>query len=245
MPIVITTNTTVTSSDIIRRALLALGYLGRTESMSAADSVDGLVALNTLLDSWSNEAFMSYVGLLSSQALTVGVSAYNLSGTSRPLMIAQAFIRDSNSNDFPVRIINQEQWNDIGLKTNRSDIPSALFYQSSYPNGVINLFPVPAAAYTLYYLWETNQPTFSLLTTTLSMPIGYERMFVMNLALELMSVGFPCMLKDRDYLRLVENASEAKANIKRTNIKEVIADYDPAITRQSGVGYNINSDSYR
>jgi hypothetical protein len=110
---------------------------------------------------------------------------------------------------------------------------------------VINLFPVPSASYTLFYTWETNQVTFAALTTSLSMPIGYERAFVLNLALEMMSAGFPCLLADKETMRLIQNASEAKANIKRTNIKEVIADYDPAITLQSGVGYNINSDSYR
>lgn len=245
MPIIITTNTTVTAGDIITRAARALGYLGRTETLSAADAVDGLICFNTLLDSWSNEALMSYVQVLSTQALTSGTGTYNLTGTSRPLVITQAFIRDTNNNDFQLAIINQEQYNDIGMKSNQSDIPTALFYLSSYSTGVLYLFPVPSAAYTLYYTWETNQVPFSLLTTTIAMPIGYERVFVLNLALEMMSAGFPCLLNDRDYLALRENASQAKANIKRTNTKEVVATYDAAISGHVGTPYNIYTDSYR
>jgi hypothetical protein len=238
-----------TASDIITRAARALGYLGRTETLSAGDATDGLNTFNALLDSWSNEKLMSYVTLQRSFPLVVGTQSYTIGSggdinVARPLDITQAFLRDAQNNDYPIVIVNQETWNNIGEKQITSQLPDTLFYSSGYPLGTIYIFPVPLIGYTIFYDSVTNQVTFSDLTTSLSMPPGYERAFIMNLALELVSAGFPILLDDKTYMRLMDNASEAKANVKRTNIKEVLAEYDPAIISQSQATYNIYSDGY-
>lgn len=250
MPLTITTPTTVTAQDLITRACRALGYLGRTATLKAADAVDGIISFNTLLDSWSNEGLMAYVTTLSSFPLVIGQQVYTIgqSGSAninaaRPYDILQAFVRDSNNNDYPLHIVPQNVWNNIGLKTITSQIPTTLFYQTTYPDGQINIFPIPLTTYTVFYVNTLNQVPFSLLTQPLAMPLGYERAFVLNLALELMSVGYPCLLDDKRLLMLVENAREAKGNVKRSNMKEVISDFDPAIISRSLATYNIYSDS--
>ena len=128
------------------------------------------------------------------------------------------------------------------MKSNTSQIPQVLFYDPQYPLGIIYLFPVPSAAYTLMFNAIIQQSTYSSLPMSLSVPPGYERAYILNLALDLMTAGFPCLLKDKEYVRLVENAAEAKANIKRKNIKEVISFYDGAVLG-TGVPYNIFDDS--
>lgn len=238
-----------TAADIIRRAAIALGYLGRTETLAAGDANDGLTAFNAMLDSWSNEGLMSYVVLERSFTLTIGTQQYTIGSggtinTTRPYNILQAFVRDSNNNDYPMSILPRYTWNQIGKKTITSQIPDTLFYDPQYPLGIINIFPVPLAAYTVYFDSVQNQVDFSALTTALSMPEGYERAYVFNLALELMNVGFPCLLDDKAYMRLVNNAAESKANVKRVNQKEVKAEYDAAVVSKSYATYNIYSDSY-
>jgi len=237
-----------TASDILTRSAKALGYLGRTEVLSAADANDSLVCFNALLDSWSNEALMSYVELQRSFPMVAGQQQYTIGtggniNSTRPYDVISAYIRDNNSNDYPMQIFNQDQWDKIGLKTITSQIPDTLFYDSQYPLGVINIFPIPLVNYVVYFNSTTDQVDFTSLTQSLSLPVGYERAFVLNLALDMMSAGFPCLLVCDGLAQLRANAAEAKGNIKRANIKEVVAEFDSSIISKSNATYNIYSDS--
>ncbi len=237
-----------TASQIITRAGRALGYLGRTEVLSAGDANDGLIAMNAMLDSWSNESLMSFFTLERSFALVVGQTAYTIGAggninATRPFNIIRAFIRDVNNLDYPIQVVPMDRWNDIGQKTITSQIPNTLFYDPQYPLGVINIFPSPLLNYTVFFDSTSDQLDLAALTTSISLPVGYERAYVLNLALELMNVGFPMMLDDKAFAMLVKNASEAKGNIKRANIKEVISEYDSAVVSRSQATYNIYSDS--
>ena len=237
-----------TASEILTRSAKALAYLGRTEVLSAADANDALVCFNALLDSWSNEALMSYVELQRNFPMVAGQQQYTIGtggniNSTRPYDVTSAFIRDNNSNDYPMQIFNQDQWDKIGLKNITSQIPDTLFYDSQYPLGVINIFPIPLVNYTVYFNSTTDQVDFTSLTQVLSLPVGYERAFVLNLAIEMMSAGFPCLLQGDGLGQLRANAAEAKGNIKRANIKEVVAEFDSSIISKSNATYNIYSDS--
>jgi hypothetical protein len=237
-----------TASDIITGAARALGYLGRTEVLSAADATDGLACFNRMLDSWSNESLMSYVLLQRSFSMTAGSQTYTIGSggtinSTRPYNIISAFVRDTNANDYPMRIIPRIEWDNIGEKNITSQIPDTLFYDSQYPLGIINIFPIPLLNYTVYFNSTTDQVDYTTLTTALSLPVGYERAYIFNLALDMQTMGFPCLLAEKEYMRLAANAAESKGNIKRANIKEVLADYDSAIVSRSNATYNIYSDS--
>lgn len=238
-----------TMSDVITSAGRALGYLGRTEVLSAGDANDGLTCFNNMLDSWSNETLAAYVSVLQSFPLTINQSAYTIGtggdfNTARPQNILQAFVRDANNIDYQVDIVPQEQWNDITQKTITSQIPNTLFYYSTFPLGIINIFPKPLLAYTLFFTSTLDQVTASLLTATITMPPGYLRAYILNLALDMVTFGFPCLLGDKEFATLINNASIAKANIKRTNTKDVLASYDAAIVSNSYATYNVFSDSF-
>lgn len=240
-----------TANQIITRAMQALGILGRTEVPSAGEANDALVAFNAMLDSWSNgENLMSYVVLERSTTLTPGSASYTIGSggvinSARPNGIVQAYIQDSGGNNFLMEVVPRDKWNQIGNRsgTITSQIPNTLFYDPQYPLGVINIFPTPLIGYTLFFDSTQDQVDFSLLTSTLSAPAGYERCYVLNLALELMSAGFPCMLDDKQLMRLINNASDAKANIKRTNIEDVISNYDDSIVSHATPTYNIFRDA--
>lgn len=236
-----------TANQIITRAMQALGILGRTEVPSAGESNDGLTAFNSMLDSWSSgENLLSYVVLERSFPLVANTASYTIGtggtiNSARPVDITQAYIRDFIGNDFLLDILPRDKWNQIGNRSSTitSQIPDTLFYDPQYPLGVINIFPTPLLTYTCFFDSTQAQVDFSLLTTTLSAPPGYERAYVLNLALELETAGFPCLLDEKAYMRLVNNASDAKANIKRANIKEVIADYDEAVVSHAQSTFNI------
>lgn len=243
--------TAVTANDIIRRAALALGYLGRNGTLSAGDANDGLDCLNTMLDSWNGESLLSFVINEQFFVMAVNKAQYTIGtvGTpdinnTRPTDIVQAYIRDFNDNDYPLSIVPRDKWNLIGQKNITSQIPLTLFYDSQYPLGVINLFPQPLIGYTVYYDAITQQNTFVSLATQLAMPVGYTWAYVSNLALVMMAAGFPCMLDPDAKANLAKQAADAKANVKRLNMKEVISDYDSAIVSQSYATYNVFSDTF-
>jgi hypothetical protein len=237
-----------TASDIITRSAKTLGYLGRTEVLSAGDANDGLTCLNAMLDSWSNESLLSFFTLERSFTETIGQTSYTIGSggyinSTRPSNIIRAFIRDVNQLDYPLRVVPMDIWNDIGQKTITSQIANTLFYDPQYPLGVINIFPVPLLAYTIFFDSTNDQLDLTSLTTSLSLPVGYERAYVLNLAVDMMNAGFPCMLDQASLAALGKNAADSKAAIKRVNSKEVISEYDSAIVSRSQASYNIYSDS--
>ena len=221
----------------------ALGHLGRTEVPTGQEGIDGLYAYNQLLESWSTEKLMSYATLQRSFSLVANTQSYTIGSggvinVARPIDITQAYVRDASGQDSQLTIVSREVWNTIGLKTTTSDIPHTLFYDSTYPLGVIYIYPVPTTARTVFYDSTLNQVTASTGTQSISMPPGYERCFISNLALELMANGFPCLLNEVQLAALTKSASDGIANIKRANIKEVRAACDDAIVSQPTATYN-------
>jgi hypothetical protein len=192
---------------------------------------------------------MSYATLQRNFSLVANTQSYTIGSggvinVTRPIDITQAFVRDANGNDHPLTIVTREVWNGIGLKTTTSEYPNTLFYDSTYPLGVIYVWPVPTAVRTVFYDSVLNQVTASTGTVSISMPPGYERTFVSNLALELMANGFPCLLNEVQLAALTKAASDGMANIKRANLKETLAACDDAIVSHPFGSYNIYRGGY-
>ena len=237
-----------TVSQMITRSGQTLGYLGRNEVLSAADANDGLSAYNSMLDSLAGENLASYAMqetaftfIANQQSYTIGSGGYI--NATRPDNILQAFITDFNNINYPMTVLPQDRWNNIGNKQITSQIPTTIFYDSQYPLGTVNVFPIPLIAYTCTLNAILQQSTFSSLTQVMIQPPGYERMYILNGAIEMMTAGFPCMLDAKELAALYDNASQAKANIKRKNQKEALAEYDPSIVSRGYASYNIYSDS--
>lgn len=242
----------VLASDLITRAMKALKAIGGTEVPSASEANDGLIALNAMLDSWSNERLTMFQVQEQSFPLVIGQSAYTIGtggniNTVRPLDITQAYVQDTpNNNNYLMKIVPRDKWNEIGNRgpTITSQIPDTLFYDPQFPLGVINIFPTPLLTYTVFFDNALQQVQFAALTTALSAPPGYERALVYNLAVEISNMfGIEIPPASPGSKNVGQLASESLANIKRTNIPEIIASYDPAIVSRSYATYNIFRDS--
>lgn len=250
MPVVNPTSscTGATVSEVLTSAAQGLGFLGIGEVLGAAFANRGLSTFNSMLDSWAGENLASYANQETTFSLVAGTSQYTIGSgatvdATRPDNIYQAYITDANGLRYPLTVVPQDKWNRIGDLGITSQIPTTLFYDPQYHYGVINIFPVPLLAYQVTISSILQQNTFSSLPQTVCVPPGYLRAYTTNLSVEMISAGFPCMLNDRALARLYENASEAKANIKRKNIKEAIATYDGAIVASGFASYNVYSDS--
>lgn len=239
-----------TSKDIVQDALEMLGVYAPGEVMSDADAQRGLTCLNDMLDSWSNESLICYANLEQSATLVVGQQYYTIGpggdfNMTRPLAITvgpgQARITDTNGNQYDMEVIQQDRWNLIGAPYTTSDIPDTLFYNPQYPLGIIGVFPVPIISYKMTWDSRLQLGDFADLTTAVSLPPGYIRALKSNLAVEC----FPYFKADGAQLNptIQLKAMMSLGNLKRTNMKEIIAGFDPEIVSRAQQTYNIYSDS--
>jgi len=238
-----------TALDIITDAFNMLGVYGNGDTINLYDQALALQVLNDMFDSWSNDSLTAYCIkevnfplVVNQQTYTIGTSGGANINSTRPLYIIDSpgtcFIRDTNNNDFPVQVVTQDYWNQIGLKTNTSNIPSVLFYDPQFPLGNINLFPVPNVPYTCFFDAYLQMGNFATTGDSFSFPPGYKMASSSNLAVHLKPYYQDGQL---DPLIIVK-ATQSLAAIKRTNSKPVEAEYDPEIVSRTTPTYNIYRD---
>lgn len=200
-----------TALGIITSAMRKIGAIGKGESPSADEAVDGLEMLNDLLASLSNDSLVVYARTFESFTLQGGVSAYTIGSgatfnTVRPVKIVSAYVRDGGI-DTPLEIVTDEQYASVTLKT-ASGRPEYINYTNAHPQATINLYPSPAMAYTLHLVTEKQLSTFTL-NQTVDLPPGWNRMLINNLAIEMgpeYGQGVPA--------EVIEIARESKGEIR-------------------------------
>lgn len=119
------------------------------------------------------------------QVATVTPGDWNI---IRPMRIEQAYVIWNSSGqtvDIPMEPMNDSQWADITVKLTPSTFPFAFYDDGAYPIKNVSVWPVPTAA-TPIRLW-LRQPLmdFTNLDQQVTFPLGYERAFRFNLAVEL------------------------------------------------------------
>lgn len=177
-----------TARQIIKQSLLKIGALVKTEDPSADEANDALLALNQLVQSWSNDASVIVSRAWETFTLQAGVSTYTMGAggsfnTIRPINIVSGYIRNG-SVDTPLTIIGDEAYNSIGFKS-ISGIPQFLDYDNANPVDNVRVYPVPSAAYSIFILSEKPLANIASLDTDIVFPPGWERALVYNLAVEL------------------------------------------------------------
>lgn len=177
-----------TARTLITRAMQKIGVLVKSEAPDADEAEDALVSLNMLLESWSNDSATLTSRAWESFTLTSGVATYTMGSgqtfnTTRPTNIVASYIRNGGL-DTPVGIISDEAYNSITFKA-LTGIPQMLNYDNAYPTDNLRLYPVPASGYTIFLLSEKPLTSFATLDTDASLPPGWERALIYNLALEL------------------------------------------------------------
>jgi hypothetical protein len=230
-----------TAQALITDALKDLGYLAVGESPSAEDLVDGLQILNDWAAAKGTQRLMQWATKEENFPLQAGLGTYTMGpsgvfNTVRPTAILQAYIRDSNGNDWPVIPIPRERYEEEILKTYRDPFPQWLWYDPQFPLGLLKFLGVPSAAYTIYLHSPLQPGTFAALSTAFSFPPEYRRMYRKNLALELA----PTFSVEPSRL-LFAHAAESTADVKRNNLKPLPMKNDAAgvVGSRGRPAYNI------
>jgi len=226
----------MTGRELITSSLRLIGAIAPGESLQAGEASDGLVTLNALIDSLSNENLLIYEQKKeASITLTPGTSSYLLGSggsiTTRPMRVDFATIQ-VGTQEYAMKPLTEVEYARIGNKSLQSNIPEMFWDNGAYPARTLYLYPTPSAANTLnlYTLRALSQ--ISTLDTTVDFPPGYLRMLRFNLAIDLAP----------EYGRQVtpeiaSAAMESKALIKRTNTEIEILRCDGAVAAHRGFNF--------
>jgi len=183
---------TYTANDQINGALRLIGMLAEGETPSAATSQDALLALNQMIDSWSTERLSIFstqdqVFLWQPNQIhrTLGPSGDFVG--NRPILLDDStYFKDpSNGISFGIKIINQQQYDGIAVKTVTSTYPQVMWINMDYPNIDMYVYPVPTKVLEWHFISVTELDQPASLSTVIAFPPGYLRAFRYNLACEI------------------------------------------------------------
>lgn len=139
----------------------------------------------------------------------------------RPQSLTTAFVRipasGTNGLDFPVGIIDVVAYEMIGLKNLSGAWPKYIYYQPTYPNGNVTVWPLPTSG-EMHLFADTQLAQFFNLSDTIDLPPGYNAALMWCLAEQLMPF-YPATSAAAEIRALVpQYALDARAWIKRTNM---------------------------
>ena len=209
----------ITSGDLFKAALRKCGgAIAEGESPSADLMEDTRMAFNVMLDSWSAERLSVY----STQEQIFTWPANTISRTlgptggfvgDRPVGVDDSsYFKDPGSGvSYGMKIINQEQYNGIALKTATSTFPQLMWLNMDVPNISIYLYPVPNRDLEFHFVSVKELTQVDDLFTNIVFPPGYQRAFIFNLAVEV------CMELGLEPPRTVQRIAMASKRTLKSN----------------------------
>jgi hypothetical protein len=234
-----------TAGDQINGALRLLGILAEGETPSAETSQDALSALNQMIDSWNTER----LAVFSTQDQVFSWPPNVLSRTLGPtgdfvgnrpiLMDDSTYFKDpSNGISFGIKLINQQQYDGIAVKTVTSTYPQVMWINMNYPNIEMYVYPKPTKVLEWHFISVEELAQPATLATEIYFPPGYLRAFKYNLACE---IAPEFGVEPSPTVSRIAMAS--KRNLKRINNPDDIMSlpYSIVATRQR---FNIFAGNY-
>lgn len=234
-----------TARDQINGALRLLGVLAESEEPSAGTSQDALAALNQMIDSWNTERLSVFSTQDQVRTWLPGQISNTLGPTGtlvgeRPILVDDAtYFRDAATNiSYGIKLINQQQYDGIAVKTVTSTYPQVMWVNMTYPDIELYVYPVPIKPLEFHFV--SVEPLMSVpnLSTAITMPPGYLRAFRYNLACE-----FAAEFGVEPSPQVLRIAMSSKRNLKRINNPDDIMalPYSLVGTRQR---FNIFAGNY-
>lgn len=237
-------NTNLTARNLVESALREIGVLAHSETATAQDAEEGLTRLNRFIDTLGTERQGIYTVTRTTFTISANDGSYTIGATgdvssiARPIHILDVKFQDTSTDpdtEYPLTKLTEDAYAGIALKAQTSTFPQAWYYNPTWPNATLILWPVPTATTLqgVIYHW-TAVTQLAALTTSVSLPPGYEEMLVTNLAILL------CPSYGRQpHPILAKSARDTLAAVKRTNFRPMDMSFDPAVLGGNRPAYSI------
>lgn len=209
-----------TALQIINRAAEIIGYKDPEEALSGTDASNFLAILNDMLGTWNtNRLFVPATTTVSASvsASPVSVGPSQTLDTVRPVRIEGAWVR-VNGVDHHLTPRTAAQYDAIADKSTTGTLCDEFFYSPDVPYGALYLYPVPAAAVSLYVRVMSQLSEFADLGTDYDLGQGYKRALEYSLAEELTPGRRPLDPQ------VAQKAALARKAIKRANFEPVMVE---------------------
>jgi hypothetical protein len=229
-----------TINDLVKKSFRKLGVLGIGEDLENDQLVEGIEYVNRMIEVWNTENLVPFYIQREDFTLVSGTQSYTIGSggtfnTTRPQDIITATITE-NGSTYPMEIITAEEWQNIFNKENESNKPYYLYYEANYPLGTIYLYRKPTAANTLTIASHKQIGSFAK-DDSVSLPPGYEKAIIDNLALEL----WPMYPSESVYPVLDRQAKNSLEQLRRNNTSKnfqpIDIDYRAYAGRSKASGY--------
>lgn len=257
-----------TVRDLIEGALREIGVLAEGETATASQAWEGVQRLNRFVERLSLERLTIYQTVRTTFTIASGDGAYSIGATSgyksppqagdvaaginvyRPVFINEVRFIDTSTDpdtEYPLAKLTDDAYAAITLKAQTSTFPQAWYYNPTYADGALILWPTPTSSTlqgvlyvpTAFRGFGSGIPTATnaatILSTDISLPDGYEEMLTTNLAMLL------CPAYDRQpHPVLAQAARDSMAAIKRANRRDMDLSFEAGALGGSGhPAYNI------
>jgi hypothetical protein len=181
-----------TAGEQINGALRLLGVLAEGETPSAGTSQDALFALNQMIDSWGTEKLSTFTTQEQIFSWLPGFASRSLGPSGdfvgdRPVLMDDAtyFVDTSTGISYGIKLINQQQYDGIAVKSVTSTFPQVMWVHTNFPNVDMYVYPVPTKVMEWHVISAAQLTQPATIATPLYFPPGYLRAFRYNLACEL------------------------------------------------------------
>jgi hypothetical protein len=181
-----------TAGDLIKGSLRLIGMLAEGEEPSAATMQDSIAAMNAMIESWDTERLSVFSTQDQVFSWPANQSVRTLGPTGnfvgdRPILVDDStYFKDASTGlSFGIRLINQQQYNGIALKTVTSTYPQVMWVNMTYPNIEMTIYPVPTKTLEWHIVSVDKLTEVANVSTAIDFPPGYIRAFRYNLAMEL------------------------------------------------------------
>ena len=218
------------SGTTLNVTAIATGYLGAGATITGTGIPAGTIITSVISASGGVGTYTISTSLsLGSRAMTATVTPIPITlYYQKPLGIDSAFVRvNTTSNgapiyggglDYQVGILALENYNQIGLKSLNGPWPKALYYNAGAESGNLTLWPNPSQG-EMHLFTSTIYSTYDDLYEEIAFPQGYAMCLRWNLAERLMPMYGKVNTTQIQMINAY--AAQAKATLKRTNMKPV------------------------
>lgn len=168
-----TTSFTMTRDDIINAALRTLGVIGQLDVAGTQDITNCAQSLNILAKELAINGLPLWCVVDLAFPTVAGQASYNLStlsGTTLPLRILDAYIRDSTGNDTSLEITSRYDYDTLGYKAS-GGVPNQVYYDPQLGAGSLVFYDVPTdASRMIHIVFQRQIQDFNLATDNPDFP---------------------------------------------------------------------------
>lgn len=182
----------MTILDLCNDAATEINVLAAGETLSAEDAVLFRRKLRSLLNQWNAkreavyaDTFQQFTLVPSLAPHTIGPTGATFTVTQRPVSIEGIGLGINTSNPtvfLPLNVRDADWWQAQSVPSLTSDVPTDFYYNPTWPNGQINFWPIPTAAYVVQLQMRLVLNDLVDFNDDFSLPPGYEEALSLSLA---------------------------------------------------------------